>query len=120
MQGTATTPLTTGSSCAAAINGIKKNPVLITSDVQSSGEVRPVTTEMIDTTATSDASISSATNVWMCGLTCAAVRSAQRLQHPTTIPYTARTVTLVHRCASGGSKISVTATKKARTTRSAN
>src|SRR5690349_18069089 len=63
MVGMATTALTTGSNCAAAINGIKKKPVLITSDVQSFGEVRPVTTEMIDTTATSDASINSAASV---------------------------------------------------------
>src|SRR6478752_8847129 len=120
MAGIATTPLTTGSSCAAAINGIKKKPVLITSDVQSSGEVRPVTTEIMDTTATSDASISSATSLWIRGVTRSAVRSAQTLQHPTTTPYTAKTVTQIHRCAFGGSKASVTATKQASTIRSAN
>src|SRR5258708_19691749 len=61
--GIASAPLMTGSSCAAAINGIKKKPLLITSDVQSSGEVRPVRTERTDTTPTSAASTRTLTTV---------------------------------------------------------
>src|SRR5437763_13042980 len=59
----ATTALTKGSSCAAAINGNRKNAFLITSDVQSSGAVRPVSTEITDTTVTSAASTTSVTGL---------------------------------------------------------
>src|SRR3984893_2725555 len=81
--GIATTPLMTGSSCAAAISGSKKKPFLITSDVQASGEVRPVTTESTDMTATSAASASRVISVRVSSTVRAVVRSAQALQHPT-------------------------------------
>src|SRR5215475_2130335 len=79
--GIATAPLSTGSSCAAAINGSKKNAFRMTLDVQSSGAVRPETTASTDTTATSAASISTVTNVRVRWLARGAVRSAQALQH---------------------------------------
>ena len=81
--GIASTALMTGSNCAAAINGIKKKPFLITFDVHSSGEVRPVNTERTDTTATSAASTSSVTNIRVNTTARATVRSAQPPQHPT-------------------------------------
>src|SRR5690348_4849351 len=61
--GSATSPLMTGSNWAAAINGMRKKPILITSEVHSSGDVRPVNTESTDTAATSHASTSSVTTV---------------------------------------------------------
>src|ERR1700704_4980821 len=78
--GIASAPLMAGSSCAAAINGIKKKPLLITSDVHSSGEVRPVRTERTDTTATSAASTRIVTSVRVSATVRAAVRSAQAPQ----------------------------------------
>ena len=81
--GIATTALITGSNGAAAINGIKKKPFLITFDVHSSGQVRPVNTEVTDTAATSAASTSSVTSVRLDATARAAVRSAQAPQHPT-------------------------------------
>src|ERR1700761_9451347 len=79
--GIATTPLMTGSSCAAAITGIKKNAFRITSDVQASGAVRPVTTETTETTATSAASTVRVTTVRANSTVRTAVRSAHTLQH---------------------------------------
>src|SRR4029077_1547685 len=88
--GIASAPLMTGSSCAAAINGIKKKPTLITFDVQSSGEVRPVRTERTDTIATSAASTEIVMSVRVSTTVRAAVRSAQVPQNPTSTAYSAK------------------------------
>src|SRR5215475_10977604 len=61
--GIAIAPLTVGSSCAAAINGIRNRPMLITDDVHASGDMIPVNTESTDSTATSAVSVSSVTRV---------------------------------------------------------
>ena len=89
--GIATATLMMGSSCAAAINGIRKKPFLITSDVQACGDVAPVSTDSTETTVTSAVSTSSVTIVLVDIVVRAPLRNAHALQHPMTTTYTAST-----------------------------
>src|SRR5262249_15257730 len=82
--GIAIAPLMVGSSCAAAITGIRNSPLLITSDVHTSGEVTPVNTDTTDSTTTSALSTSSVTPVLVAAAAREAGRNAHALQHPTT------------------------------------
>src|ERR1700739_24536 len=81
--GMAIAALMSGFNCAAAINGIRKSPILKTSDVQLSGDVIPVNTERMDTIATSALRTRRVTSSLVCITARATRRSVQTLQHAT-------------------------------------
>lgn len=81
--GTAIEALTTGSSCAAAIRGIRKSPCCATSDVQVSAELIPVSVEMTATARRSTHSMSSATDRCVRAFHPPAERSAHQLHSET-------------------------------------
>ena len=117
--GMAIAPLTRGSSCAAAINGIRNSPLRNTFDVQSSGDAIAVSTERTDSTATSAPSISSATSLLVSTAGRDAGRSAHAHQQATTTTYTARAAAQISRWAFGGSASNVAPMKTTSTARSA-
>src|ERR1700758_2046564 len=81
--GMAIAALMSGFNCAAAINGIRKSPRVKAFDVQLSGDVIPVNTERMDTTATSAPSIRRVTSFLVCITARTVGRSIQVLQHAT-------------------------------------
>ena len=87
--GIAIAALTVGSSWAAAIRGMRNRPISMTAEVQTSGDVIPVSTDSpvntdgTESTATSAASTSSVTRVRPAAAAGDPARSAHALQHPT-------------------------------------
>src|ERR1700758_709049 len=81
--GMAIAALMSGFNCAAATNGIRKSPILKTSDVQLSGDVIPVNTERMDTIATSAPSTRRVTSFFVCITARTVGHSVQTLKHAT-------------------------------------